>query len=321
MPEKTDIELDIFEKNYLLSDNRSITVYDIKSPEDSNFYFQLRFIKKNSQKINLSQLEFALKNRIDKINANSKLCLNKKKELLNDLKKLDFDLRLTEIIYEKTIFKIDNQSNLTKQYNTNLIALFCLDSSENFNFGYEIPKNISEHNAPLCCVSIFSNKKLTKKIFLFPSNAQSLTDTVATLKNRPSIDLESLEIPYVEYLPFKPEADKEIQTRINLQTTISEILAHLEKPKYFRKNGSKKVSIFKELYKMIGENKPLTEIETKLDSSSKLEILSKHRDPWGFFAFFKGETNSAIAWKELGKIISEYTQSAIVGPSSSLSNN
>ncbi|MGC1855095.1 MAG: hypothetical protein WA659_06975 [Candidatus Aquirickettsiella sp.] len=319
MPIKTDVTLNIDTKNYKLLDNRSITVCDIKSPEDPNFYFQLRFIQKSSQKIDLNQLESALKNRIKKLDVNNALYFDKK-EFLISLGKLGFNIESTAIIEKnkekssKALFKLD-QKKLITSYDKNLLDLFILKSidkdGKTYYLSYEIPKDITGNNSPICSISIFFNKSL-EKIYLFPTKSFELEDVI-----------KNLNIPYVKNSdPFSNNKshNEEIQTRINLQTTISEILTHLEKPKYFRKNGSDKVDIFKNLSKMISENKSLTAIKTQLDSFNTLQVLSKHRDPWGFFAFFKGETYSAIAWKELGKIIPESTQSATVDLSSSLSN-
>lgn len=294
-------------KEYKLADSQSIIIWDITSSEDPNFHFQLRFIQKNSQRINLSQLKSVLQRYIEKPKVANKLCFNKKEEFLNNLETLGFDLSLTDIIQNGTRFKMGNQSTLTKEHDKKLISLFCLESSNNFKFGYETPKDISGNNIPLCCALIFNNNQLSKKIYLFPTSEESLKNAVTLLKENPS--KPHLEIPYVEYLPSKSSEqnyDNDIQTRINLQTIISEILTQLEKPKSFRKNGLEKANIFQKLAKETASNKPIDQISTKLEKH-EWELLAQHRDPWGFFAFFKGKTRSLITWEKLQEKISEFT--------------
>lgn len=319
MPVKTDVKLDIYTKNYNLLDNLSITVCDIKSTEDSDFHYQLRF-KQNKSMIDFDEIKNQLKISIKKLTSHKKIFLAEL-DFLISLINLGFDIKSTAIIKKnkkkssEALYKLNDQKKLITDYDKNLLDLFILKSIEEdgkiYYLSYEIPKDITGNNPPICSISIYSNT-LLEKIYLFPTKSFELEDVIT-----------NLNIPYVKNSdPFSNNKshNEEIQTRINLQTTISEILDHLEKPKYFRKNGSKKISIFEKLSKMIGENKSLTEIKTELDSFSTLQTLSEHRDPWGFFAFFKGETYSAIAWKELGKIIPESIQSATVDLSSSLSN-
>ena len=279
----SNIKLNFFTKYYEIFDDQSLVICDINSDEDGKFKFQLRFIKKNSQRVDLIRLESMLENFIEKTSFSNKLYFNNKLGFLNNLKKLGIDLKLTEIIQTNSRFKIDSQSKLIKEYDKNLITL-CLDSSANFNLGYEIPKDISGNNIPLCCASIFSGKQLLKKIYLFPASTRSLENSASLLKNNFSIDLQNLEIPYIEYIPSKSVSDlnydKEIQTRINLQTIISEILIHLEKPKCFRKNGSEKANIFRNLAKDIASGKPIEDISKQLNQHDTWKLLAKHRDPW-----------------------------------------
>lgn len=310
------LKLEFFPKHYEIFDGQSLVICDIKSSEDKKFHIQLRFIQKNSHKISFSQLESDLRNCIVKIRANNSLYFHDENKInfLNILKKIGLDLKLTEIIQNKSRFKIDNQSKLIKELDKNLIALFCIDSSANFNFGYEIPENFSENSAPLCCVQIFSGKQLSKKIYLFPTSAKSLTNTVSTLKNNPSINLQNLEISYVEYAPARSKSeqqyDKEIQTRINLQAIIAEILTHLEKPKCFRKNGLEKVNIFRNLAKSIASGEALGNISSQFNAHDTWKLLAQHRDPWGFLSFFKGKTHSLIAWEALRDEISNFSSSS-----------
>jgi hypothetical protein len=308
----SDLKINFFTKYYEIFDGQSLVICDIKSKEDSKFHFQLRFIQNNSQKINLIQLESYLKNYIVKIAANNSLYFNNqnKLKLLIDLKELGIDLSSIEIIQNNSRFKIDRQSKLITEHGKNLIGLFCLDSFASIKFGYEIPEDLSKNNSPLCCLSIFSGKQLSKKIYLFPANSKSLTDTIATLKNNSDINLQSLRIPYVEYIPSKSAQsnyDEKVQTRINLQTIISEILTHLEKPKCFRKNGSKKADIFRNLAKDIASGKPIDDISKQLNQHDTWKLLAQHRDPWGLFSFFKGKTHSLVAWKALRDEISNFS--------------
>lgn len=317
----SDIKLNFFTKYHELYDNQSLVICDINGKEDNKFHFQLRFIQKNSQKINLSQLESDLKNYIVKIKVNNSLHFNDENKInfLNVLKKLGIDIKLIEIIQNNSRFKIDNESNLIKEYNKNLLALFCISSSAKLSFGYEIPEKFSENSAPLCCAQIYTKEQLSQKIYLFPINAQSLNSALSLLKNNPSINLRNLEIPFVEYLPSKSsqQYNKEIQTRINLQVTISEILTHLEKPKCFRKDGSEKAHLFRNLAKSIASGEALDNISSKLNKHDTWKLLSQHRDPWGFFSFFKGKTHSLIAWEALRKEISNFANSS---PAPALSN-
>ncbi|MEN9447109.1 MAG: hypothetical protein RJA25_399, partial [Bacteroidota bacterium] len=56
------LKLDFFPKYYEIFDGQSLVICDIKSSEDKKFHIQLRFIQKNSHKINFSQLESDLRN-------------------------------------------------------------------------------------------------------------------------------------------------------------------------------------------------------------------------------------------------------------------
>ena len=110
---------------------------------------------------------------------------------------------------------------------------------------------------------------------------------IATINNL------NLGIPFVIYDPTKNDAayDKEIQIRIALQTDIADTLTHLKKPKCFKRDGEKKYKIFSELAKRIAKS--------YFRFTGYMKILAQHRDPWGFFAFFKGQTHSLITWNLL----------------------
>lgn len=310
----SDIKLNFITNNFAIFDNQSLVICDITGKEDRKFHFQLRFIQKNSQKIDLNQLESDLKNYIIKIKVNNSLHFNNENKIkfLIALKKLGLDLKVTEIIHNKSQFKIDNnQSKLITVHDKNLISLFCLDSFANFNFGYEISEDLAKNNAPLCCLSFFSGKQLVKKIYLFPASSQSLTNTISKLKNNSSLNPQNTGIPHVEYLPSKSshQYNEEIQVRINLQTIISEILTHLEKPKCFRKNGLEKADIFINMAKSITNGEALSNISSKLNEHDTWKLLAQHRDPWGFLSFFKGKTHSLVAWETLRDEISNFASS------------
>lgn len=275
MPAKPDIKLDISTKDYTIADGRAITVWNIISPEDPKFHFQLRFIQNNDKKINLNKVKSTLPSFIDKTTTlkPNKLLFNKKYECLKFLEGLGFDSKSTRIIQNGSVFKVNDSKAKALQESKDLSALVVTDifpfqnNSEILHFGYEI-KNFSKNNAPLCCVSFFSNENLTKKLYLFPSNEDSLKNAVTLLKKNPH-KLQALEIPYVEYLPSKSSEqnyDNDIQTRINLQTIISEILTHLEKPSFFRKNSSEKVNIFRNLAKSIANSEALDNISSQFNA-------------------------------------------------------
>lgn len=317
----SDIKLNFFTKKYEIFDNQSIIIWDVQGKDDCKFHFQFRFIENNNKKIGFNQLENKLKNFIDKLTHSKKLIFNKKYEFLMSLKEAGFDLKSIQIIQKQEsknfVFKIDkDQSKVAQESDKNLSALFIIHTFQNstntIHFGYEIPDVITGDTTPLYCVSIYSKKKLSKKIYLFPPNSKSLADAVSTLKNESAVVLQTLEIPYIEYIPTHSTSncDKDIQTRINLQTIISEILTHLEKPKCFRRNGMEKASIFKDLAKSIANGETLDNISSKLNAHDTWKLLAQHRDPWGLFSFFKGKTHSVIAWEELKAEILNFDNSS-----------
>lgn len=306
----SDIKLNFFTKKYEIFDNQSIIIWDVQGKDDCKFHFQFRFIENNNKKIDFNQLENKLKNFIDKLTYSKKLIFNKKYAFLMSLKEVGFDLKSIQIIQKQEsknfVFKMDNdQSKVAQESDKNLSALFIIHTFQNstntMHFGYEIPDVITGNTTPLYCVSIYSEKELSKKIYLFPPSSKSLADAVSTLQNESAVVLQTLEIPYMEYIPTHPisNCDKDIQTRINLQIIISEILTHLEKPKCFRRNGMEKSSIFKDLAKSIANGETLDNISSKLNAHDTWKLLAQHRDPWGLFSFFKGKTHSVITWEEL----------------------
>lgn len=168
-----------------------------------------------------------------------------------------------------------------------------------------MPKNTIE-NDPIHSIYIFEGKTLLKKIYFFPIDETSLKDAQESIKNVKDINTLNLEIPFVVYDPKRSNDfyNKDIQIRIDLQTIIAEILIHLKQVRFFRKDNTAKTLIFKDLAKDIASDKPLAEIEHTLNQHDKWAVLAQHRDPWGFFAFFKGEPHSLVAWDCLKETLS-----------------
>lgn len=320
----SDINLNFFTKSYKIFYDKSLIILDIQGNADSNFHFQIGFILKNSQKIDFNFLESKLKACITSTNNHKNLFFNDKLKFLSFLLPLfELDSKSTKIIQIKKnkeyFFKINEErSKVVQDFDKNLSDLFITDSFQNkhetFYLGYEKPKNITGNNAPLFYALIYSGEKLSKKLFLFPTNSQCLKSSVFMLKNESALDPLTLGIPYVEYIPQNSTSnsnyDKDIQTRINLQTIISEILTHLEKPKCFRKNGSEKADIFKNLAKSIASGEALGNISSQFNAHDTWKLLAQHRDPWGFLSFFKGKTHSLIAWEALRDETSNFASSS-----------
>lgn len=166
----------------------------------------------------------------------------------------------------------------------------------------------SINSVPICCARFFIGKMPTKKIYLFPISSEFLENTrSAIIEAISTLNNLNLRIPFVIYDPTKNDSayDKEIQIRIALQTDIADILTHLKKPKCFRSDGEKKYKIFSELAKRIAKGDELENIKATLDSHDTWKILAQHRDPWGFFAFFKGQTYSLITWNLLKQTLKD----------------
>lgn len=316
MSQENNIKLDIFAKNYALPDNRTITVWDITSPEDTKFYFQLRF-EQNNNKINYNIIKNCLIASIENLPNIKKLVFNHKKKFFINL---GLDIESTAIIqkkikgqekYSQALFKLDERKQSVIQVSDReLLDLFVLDTldknGKKYYLSYEIPKDITKDNTPLCSISIYNDKQLSEKIYLFPTN--SLKNVF--LKNSEPINLKDLNIPYVRNNdPYNQTEthNQYIQTQINLQTIISEILIHLEKQKYLREDGSKKIKIFRTISEAISKGETLDTIYNHhLNAHDSWKCLALHRDLWGFFSFFKGKTHSLVAWDALKKEISNF---------------
>lgn len=319
----SDIKLRFTTKNYKIFHNKSLVLCDAQGKEDSQFHFQIGFILNDNKKNKFQSLEAKLKDSISCINGTNtrKLLFTKKLSffyfLLDSFKLEATSIRIiqkakNEKEYSFTLNK--EQTKVVQEPNRDLSSLFITDTfknkNETFYLGYEKPKDIFNNYEPLCSILIYPNKILSKKLYLFPTSSQALTNTIFALKNNAAINFQSVGIPYVEYHPShsSPSYDRDIQTRINLQTAIAEILAHLEKPKCFRKNGSEKANVFKSLAKDISQGVSLEIISNQLNRRDTWKFLAQHRDPWGFFSFFKGKTHSLIVWQELEEMISQYKQ-------------
>lgn len=300
-------------KCYGLFGGQSIVVWTVTSPKDKKFNLQLRFIQDNAKKIDLTQLTDNLKQYIEKINSVDKLSLSEENARIffKSLENSGFDITLTELIKDesKIIYGSEEYS-----YDKNLLALFSLKTiiKKNDNqiryFGYEMPNKIADSALiPIHSLYIFEGKKLVKKIYLFPSDESSLTTARDTVLGAEDINSLKLDIPFVAYDPKSNNKsyEQEIQTRIDLQTVIAETLTHLKQVKFFRKDNSGKIQIFKEFAKDIAASKPLKEIQKSLNQHDKWEKLSQHRDFFGFFSFFKGKPHSLVAWEDLKNRLEE----------------
>ncbi len=302
------LKLNFFTKNYKIFDNQTLVIWDITSQKDKKFYMQLRFIRENSSKINLNFIKEKLENHIENFKTINGLCFTDENKInfFNDLKNIDLDLNFTEIVHNKSRYKINN-NRLVKEYTKNKIDLFCIDTFQNFRFGYEI---LLKNFTLLCCAQIYNERRLIKKIYFFPLNGCSLNNSISLLKKNIPHNQTNLNVPFVDYYPSLSQAsttyDKEIQTRINLQTIISEALSHFEKQKYFRKSSSKKAALFNQLAKNIASDKSLNAISDQLNQHDAWVVLAQHRDPWSFLSFFKGKTYSLIAWEALREELAQF---------------
>jgi hypothetical protein len=323
MPSGTNL-LDPTEKRYAINRNQSIVVWTATSPQDPNFNIQLRFIQDNAKKIDFARLLENLKGRIQPLNIilSNKLFFKKKddiKEFLDSLKDVGINPKSAQLIKDKKTLYESVESELFKESNKELLALLTTRKIKTLNdktlyFGYKISEELRSQASSFDkghtnCVCIFNEKKtkqLINKVYLFPTDEASLEKAQESIKNVKDINTLNLEIPFVAYDPKLSNDfyNKDIQIRIDLQTIIAEILIHLKQVGFFRKDNATKTLIFKDLAKDIASGKPLAEIEHTLNQHDKWAVLAQHRDPWGFFAFFKGEPHSLVAWNCLKETLS-----------------
>lgn len=305
MPETHAISFS--EKRYDDFSNPFIFVLNAIDANDKKFQFQFRCLQDKAKKINFEKLKEYLR-------INTTTIPNKKRILLypdykpaqmdkakraQELFKLFPEIQHAEFIYNKILYR-KNQEEIKSQNFINFFKIFSFQKN-NIQLGYEILETPPENSSPLLCMQLFSNKQISKKIYLFPTSSKSLMNTVSIIKNNAELDLKNLGPTFVEYLPSKSSInyDREIQIRISLQFIISEVLIHLEKSKCFRKDGSKKAEIFRNLAKSIANNEELNIISRKFNEHDTWKLLAQHRDPWSFLSFFKGKTHSLIAWQAL----------------------
>lgn len=327
MPTNTGIKIDISlsSKKYKLTDNQLFFIIDVDSNNYSNFHYQIVFIIGDKQEINLENVKEKLKDSIFLIF--NKLIFNKKFEFLDYFTKLGLDIKTTTIIEKnndgsiKTSFKLNEKKNGVAQISDkNLSNLFVLktiiEGNKNYYLGYELPKNIENNSDPLCSITVYSDKKLSEKIYLFPTKS---LDDVRNFLNSTSINLNNLKnlnIPYVKNIDPHSKNElhnKDIQIRINLQTIISEEIIRLEQDT--RESAEKKIGAFIVISKKISETNSLEHIRNLLDkenSDSVKKILSAHRDRLSFFinTFFKFKTRSERTIEDLIKMLPKQQQSS-----------
>jgi|GEM_PF-1663147 hypothetical protein len=305
---KIDFGLFFSENSYAIFDNQAIQILEATDATDKSFHLQLRCMKDKSEKIDFNKLKEYLKNNTE-ILSNGKRVLHypdykpakmDKTARANEIFNLFPGIQHAEFIYNKVLFRKDGEEIKDKNI-INFFKIFSYQTNtKNTQFGYEIPDTYTENVIPNCCIySIDSKKTLSNKIYLFPygpTSIQNLANEKA-LKEFPD-NAQELKI-----LHFEGDTHPDRDIYLELLLNMGEILQHLEKPKIFGNDATDKIEIFLELSKMISNKESLQNIKDFLNRHDKVKILSKHRDPWGFFAFFKGETYSAFMWKELGKML------------------
>ncbi|MFZ0218897.1 MAG: hypothetical protein WAL30_01640 [Candidatus Aquirickettsiella sp.] len=307
---KTDSCLIFSENYYDIFGNQSIHTLSVTDSNDKNFQFQFRYSHEKSKKIDFSILKDYLEENVDSIYQKRILVYPgykagkmDKTARTNKLFNLFPKIQHAEFIYNKNIFRKDIGEN--EKLDSNLINFFKIASfqEKTIQVGYEIPETNITDTIPNCYMYFIEEKKPTKKIHLFPYATESLQVLLneKAMREFPT-NSEKLKILFYEE-KLGENAPHNIYSR--LLETISETLQHLEKPKIFGKGGVDKIAIFKELSKMISNKEPLENIKDFLNSSDKVETLSKHRDPWRFFVLLQGETYSTRQWKILEGKVSE----------------
>lgn len=304
---KTDSCLIFSENSYDIFGNQSIHTFNVTDSIDKNFQFQFRYSHEESKKIDFSILKIYLEK-------NTKILYKKrtlhypdykpakmdKTRLATELFKLFPENQHAEFIYNKIFFRKDGEK-IEEIKDKNFINFYKIVSfSKNtIQFGYEIPQTNTTDITPNCCIYSIGQKTPTNKIYLFPYSSRSIQN----LANEKAMKEFPANTREFKILYFDEDTHSDRDMYLTLQQNISEILEHLEKPKFFGKNSTDKIEIFLELAGMISSKKSLDNIKDFLNRYDKVEILSKHRDPWGIFAFFKGKTHSALAWNELRKLL------------------
>lgn len=304
---KINSSLIFSENSYAIFNNQSIQILDVTDSTDKNFHLQFRCMQDKSKKIDFS----ILKDYVEKNTQNSE-----RKRILQypgykpmemdkitraqELFKLFPEIQHAEFIYNKVLYRKDGEEIKDKNI-INFFKIFSYQTNtKNTQLGYEIPETYTENVIPNCCIYSINNKKtLSNKIYLFPYSSTSIQNLANEKVLKEFLDnAQELKI-----LHFEGDTHPDRDIYLTLQQSIGEVFEHLKRPKFFGKTATDKIKIFLELSKMISNKESLKSIKDFLNRYDKVEILSKHRDPWGFFAFFKGETYSAFMWKELGKML------------------
>jgi hypothetical protein len=304
---KIDSSLNFSENSYDLSPKQSIYILHVTDSNDKNFHLQFRYLQDKSKKIDFSILKDYLEKNTQSLYRKRILqypgyksgAMDKTKRA-QELFKLFSEIQHVEFIYNKVLFRKDGEEIKDKNF-INFFKIFSYQTNtKNTQLGYEIPETYIENVIPNYCIYCINNKKkLSNKIYLFPYSATSILNLAneETMKKFPD-NAQELKI-----LHFEGDTHPDRNIYLTLQQSIGEVFEHLEKPKFFGKVATDKIEIFLELSKMISNKESLENIKDFLNRHDKVEILSKHRDPWGIFAFFKGETYSAFIWKELDKML------------------
>lgn len=297
----SDIDISLSLKKHKSIENWSFFVLTIKSNKDKNFHYQIVSLTNNKQTLDLQKLNETLKKYLYFSKSNNELIFHKKKDFLNYLKELHFDPRATKIIEIKddieNCFKLNEAKSKTEQeIDKNVAELFIILDNINKTACLAVQKPKDFYNNNLFTLCVLTN---SKKLYLFPTDAKNYKIIIDRFEKN-QLCLTELEILSLEF-----SSDREVNIKIykELQKIIAKTIAHLKKTKFFGKAATDKIEIFLALANKISNKESLTNIKNFLNRYNKVKILSKHRDPWGIFAFFKGETYSAFVWNELSNML------------------
>lgn len=252
-------------------------------------------------------------------------------------------LNTASFIYGKKVYKANY--DVVKKHNSQNTNFYPIEETEIgsdknhiMRFGYEMPKDINDLNTqPLFCVEICAQKKRTAIVKgenytkNYPNTPDkrvyfSLVDeapyrAIHAISGIDYVSLDhstiaTLKIPYVIYEPNKQNKayDRDIQTRVKIQSIIAKNLAHLKTKKSFRADGNEKYQVFLKISQEVSKAS-WPEIQAILDSPRNKAILSEHRDLFGSFFFFKPHSINVL--NELKKIISTHMSEDLSHSSSS----
>ena len=307
-----DIQLGTKINYYSIFGGKSIVVLNFTSLKDERFKITLRFIKDNDKKIALDALIDSLKNSISQLSTVDGIFINNEGmlEFISslELKKLDdsdIALECLDISNGTVKFSINEKKNSFHKY---LLPFFSLTKiNEYIHFGYEIPVENNPDKKPYDVAYFFSKedtqrgtRQVISKIYLFPTDKESLEIAQGAISRCQYITNLKLDIPYVIVDPNRINElgyMEKKQTELDIQTIILETLIHLKASNFFRKNNSEKIKIFNALANDIATDESFEKTNNTLNRHDIWQILSQHRDPWGFFSFFKGQTHSVASWE------------------------